>query len=260
MTAASAPYRLLVVEDDDSIRALLESVLGLTGYTVLSVGSGRAALLELERFTPDLVVLDVMLPDLDGFEVTRSLRAAGNGTPVLFLTARVDDTVTGLRAGGDDYVTKPFGIEEVLLRVAAILRRTAEGPHRTPDGRTREKADDVLLFADLRLDTARHEAHRAGEYIPLSPTEFNLLAYLMTNAGRVVRRTQIVEHVWHYDFAGDTRIIETYVKYLRRKIDRFEPPLIHTVRGVGYTLRLPRDRGVPDPRTPQTPRTPRTPQ
>ncbi|MFE3068494.1 response regulator transcription factor [Streptomyces sp. NPDC059247] len=247
-SSSSPPYRLLVVEDDDSIRTLLESVLGLTGYTVLSVGSGRAALLELQRFAPDLVVLDVMLPDLDGFEVTRVLRAAGNETPVLFLTARADDTVTGLRVGGDDYVTKPFGIEEVLLRVAAILRRTADGPHRTPDGEAEGKADDVLLFADLRLDPSRHEAHRAGTYIPLSPTEFKLLAYLMTNAGRVVRRIQIVEHVWHYDFAGDTRIIETYVKYLRRKIDRFDPPLIHTVRGVGYTLRLPRDQSAPDPR------------
>ncbi|MEU0687823.1 response regulator transcription factor [Streptomyces uncialis] len=249
---ARLPHRLLVVEDEDSIRTLLESVLRLTGYTVTSVGSGRAALLELERFTPDLMVLDVMLPDLDGFEVTRTLRAAGNETPVLFLTARTDDSVTGLRAGGDDYVTKPFGIEEVLLRIAAILRRTATAD--VPRGATNSKAEgkdtDLLLFADLRLDMSRHEVHRAGEYIPLSPTEFKLLSYLMANAGRVLRRNQIVEHVWHYDFAGDTRIIETYVKYLRRKIDRFDPPLIHTVRGVGYTLRLPRDydgrdRGVP---------------
>ncbi|MFJ4773769.1 response regulator transcription factor [Streptomyces uncialis] len=241
---ASLPHRLLVVEDEDSIRTLLESVLRLTGYTVASVGSGRAALLELERFTPDLMVLDVMLPDLDGFEVTRTLRAAGNETPVLFLTARTDDSVTGLRAGGDDYVTKPFGIEEVLLRIAAILRRTAtvDGLRGTTNRKAAKKDNKVLLlFADLRLDMSRHEVHRAGEYIPLSPTEFKLLSYLMANAGRVLRRNQIVEHVWHYDFAGDTRIIETYVKYLRRKIDRFDPPLIHTVRGVGYTLRLPRD-------------------
>ncbi|GLF92955.1 response regulator transcription factor [Streptomyces yaizuensis] len=250
-TAASLPYRVLVVEDDDSIRTLLESVLGLTGYTVASVGSGRAALLEAQRFAPDLIMLDVMLPDLDGFEVTRTLRAAGNGTPVLFLTARANDTVTGLRAGGDDYVVKPFGIEEVLLRVAAILRRTADGPHQASNSGAEGEEKDVLLFADLRLDRSRHEVHRAGEHIPLSPTEFDLLAYLMTNAGRVLRRIQIVEHVWHYDFAGDTRIIETYVKYLRRKIDRFDPPLIHTVRGVGYTLRLPRDQSAPDPRRPR---------
>ncbi|MFJ4832823.1 response regulator transcription factor [Streptomyces sp. NPDC088747] len=237
-----APHRLLVVEDEPSIRALLESTLRLSGYAVSSVESGGAALLETERFGPDLVLLDVMLPDLDGFEVTRAMRAGGKKTPVLFLTARTDlsDRIDGLRAGGDDYVTKPFSLDEVLLRIQAILRRTDAGepPPGEPDG------DDgsILLFADLRLDERAYEVHRAERYVPLSPTEFQLLAYLMANANRVLTRAQIVQHVWGYDFAGDVRIVETYVKYLRKKIDCVEPPLIHTVRGVGYSLRLPRDR------------------
>ncbi|KPI20462.1 two component transcriptional regulator, winged helix family [Actinobacteria bacterium OK074] len=235
--ATNALHRLLVVEDEASIRTLLESALRLTGYEVTSVDTGQSALLEIERFAPDLVLLDVMLPDLDGFEVTRIMRAVGNRTPVLFLTARTSDSVVGLRAGGDDYVTKPFDIEEVLLRIQAILRRTSGHEEPSDDG----VGEHVLLFADLRLDERRHEVHRAGQYVPLAPTEFNLLAYLMANAGRVLSRAQIVDHVWHYDFAGDTRIIETYVKYLRKKIDRFDPPLIHTVRGIGYCLRLPRD-------------------
>jgi two-component system OmpR family response regulator len=233
------PHRLLVVEDEASIRALLESTLRLTGYEVSSAGTGAAALTEMERFGPDLVLLDVMLPDLDGFEVTRAMRAAGKATPVLFLTARTDlsDRIAGLRSGGDDYVTKPFSLEEVLLRIQAILRRTGveEQPSGDPDENT------ILLFADLRLDETAHEVHRADRYIPLSPTEFQLLGYLMANANRVLSRTQIVQHVWGYDFAGDARIVETYVKYLRKKIDCVEPPLIHTVRGIGYCLRLPRE-------------------
>ncbi|KPI08182.1 two component transcriptional regulator, winged helix family [Actinobacteria bacterium OK074] len=235
--AAQRPrHRLLVVEDEPSIRTLLEATLRLTGYEVSSTETGQSALLEIERREPHLVLLDVMLPDLDGFEVTRRLRAVGNDCPVLFLTARtgLDDRLRGLGAGGDDYVAKPFSIEEVLLRIEAILRRTA--PAVEPAA-----WHGVLRYADLELDERAHEVHRAGQYIQLSPTEFKLLAYLLGNAGQVVSKAQILDHVWSYDFAGDARIIETYVRYLRRKIDRFDPPLLHTVRGVGYCLRLPRD-------------------
>ncbi|WP_369031832.1 MULTISPECIES: response regulator transcription factor [Streptomyces] len=231
-------HRLLVVEDEPSIRTLLEATLRLTGYEVSSAETGRSALLEVERLAPHLVLLDVMLPDLDGFEVTRRLRAAGNDCPVLFLTARtgLDDRLNGLGVGGDDYVAKPFSIEEVLLRIEAILRRT------TPAAEV-PVAQSVLRFADLELDEGAHEVHRAEQYVPLSPTEFKLLAYLLANAGQVVSKAQILDHVWSYDFAGDARIIETYIRYLRKKIDSFDPPLIHTVRGVGYCLRLPRDHG-----------------
>ena len=240
MPGSPSARRILVVEDDPGIRTLLETALRLSGYEVSSVATGRDALLEAERCGPALLVLDVMLPDLDGFELTRALRAAGVMTPVLFLTARtdLDDRIAGLRAGGDDYVGKPFSIEEVLLRIGAVLRRTdPEGAHDW-DG----TADGVLRYADLELDEEAHEVHRAGEYISLSPTEFRLLAFLMANAGRVVGKSMILERVWGYDFSGDARIIETYVKYLRRKIDAVDPPLIHTERGVGYCLRLPRDR------------------
>ncbi|WP_328684857.1 response regulator transcription factor [Streptomyces sp. NBC_00343] len=237
-TAARPGRRLLVVEDEPSIRTLLEATLRLTGYEVRSADTGRAALLEIQRLDPHLVLLDVMLPDLDGFEVTRRLRAAGNDCPILFLTARTgtDDRITGLSAGGDDYVAKPFSIEEVLLRIEAILRRT------TPATEW-QAVVSVLRHADLELDEGAHEVHRAGQYVALSPTEFKLLAYLLSNAGQVVSKVQILDHVWGFDFAGDSRIIETYVRYLRRKIDCFEPPLIHTVRGIGYCLRLPRDQG-----------------
>ncbi|WP_159328035.1 response regulator transcription factor [Streptomyces tendae] len=231
--------RILVVEDEPSICALLESTLRLTGYEVGSAGTGRAALAEIERSNPQLVLLDVMLPDLDGFEVTRRLRAAGNDVPVLFLTARtgLDDRIRGLGAGGDDYVSKPFSPEEVLLRIEAILRRT--GARAT----VVEPEHTVRRYADLELDADAHEVHRAGQYVRLSPTEFKLLAYLMANAGRVLTKAQILDHVWNYDFAGDSRIIDTYIRYLRKKIDSFHPPLIHTVRGVGYCLRLPRKAG-----------------
>ncbi|MFF5497811.1 response regulator transcription factor [Streptomyces aquilus] len=237
--ASAVPHRLLVVEDDPSIRMLLESALRLSGFEVLGAATGRDALREVGGFRPDLLLLDVMLPDLVGLEVTRSLRAAGVRTPVLFLTARSDvaDRIAGLTAGGDDYVTKPFSIEEVLLRIRAILRRT--DPDRLADGPGNDTG--VLRFADLELDEHAHEVYRAGEYIQLSPTEFKLLTYFLENATRIVSKPQILNHVWGYEFAGDGRIVETYVKYLRRKIDRFAPPLLHTVRGVGYCLRLPRD-------------------
>ncbi|MTE17988.1 response regulator [Streptomyces sp. TRM43335] len=233
-TEEKRQHRLLVVEDEPSIRTLLESTLSLTGYRVKSTDTGAAALAEATRLQPDLILLDIMLPDLDGYEVTRRLRAAGNLVPVLLLTARtgVDDRIKGLSRGADDYVTKPFNIEEVLLRIQAILRRTLGPDALLPD--------TIVRYADLELDETAHEVHRAGQYVQLSPTEFKLLSYLLDNAGRVVSRAQILDHVWQYDFAGDTRVVETYIKYLRKKIDRFDPPLIHTVRGVGYSLRLPR--------------------
>lgn len=232
-TEENRQHRLLVVEDEPSIRTLLESTLSLTGYHVRGTDTGVAALAEAARLQPDLILLDIMLPDLDGYEVTRRLRAAGNLVPVLLLTARtgVDDRIKGLSLGADDYVTKPFNIEEVLLRIQAILRRTLGPEALLPD--------TVARYADLALDERAHEVHRAGQYVQLSPTEFKLLSYLLDNAGRVVSKAQILDHVWQYDFAGDTRVVETYIKYLR-KIDRFDPPLIHTVRGVGYSLRLPR--------------------
>jgi two-component system OmpR family response regulator len=182
------------------------------------------------------VILDVMLPDTDGFSLARSLRTVQDQLPVLFLTARdaVADRIAGLTAGGDDYVTKPFSLEEVVLRLRAILRRTNGGADVLPDGGT-------FRYADLVLDEDTHEVHRAGRLVPLSPTEFNLLRYLMVNAERVVSKAQILDRVWSYDFGGDGRIVESYISYLRRKIDSVEPPLIHTIRGVGYSLRLPRE-------------------
>jgi two-component system OmpR family response regulator len=226
--------RLLVVDDEANICALLATTLRLTGYEVRVANSGYEALLLAAEFQPDLVVLDVMLPDLDGFEVAQRLRAAGKRVPVLFLTARdaVEDRISGLAVGGDDYVTKPFSLEEVVLRIRAILRRSrAVSPG--PD-------DGALRYADLELDDSAHEVRRGGKLVDLSPTEFNLLRYLLTNAGRVVSKAQILDRVWNYDFGGDGRIVESYVYYLRRKIDKSGPPLIHTVRGVGYALRLPR--------------------
>ncbi|MFD7734107.1 response regulator transcription factor [Kitasatospora phosalacinea] len=231
----TAGHTVLVVEDDDSIRTLLASALGVAGYTVVCASAGREAMFEVGRRRPHLIVLDVMLPDTDGFRLTRALRAQGVHTPVLFLTARADveDRIAGLSSGGDDYVTKPFHVQEVLLRVRAILRRgTAPGPATAPD--------PPLRYADLILDEATRDVHRAGLPVRLSPTEFRLLACLLAQPERVLTKAEILQKVWNYDFVGDTRIVDTYIKNLRRKIDRDEPPLIHTVRGVGYCLRLPR--------------------
>jgi two-component system OmpR family response regulator len=231
---SARPTRVLVVDDEPNISALLSATLRLVAFDVRVAETGNAALVAATEFEPDLIVLDVMLPDVDGFEVARRLRAAGSRTPVLFLTARdaVEDRILGLSAGADDYVTKPFSLEEVVLRIRAILRRSQpEEP--TPD-------TGVLRYADLELDENAHEVRRSGRLIDLSPTEFNLLKYLMNNAGRVVSKAQILDRVWKYDFGGDGRIVESYVYYLRRKIDRTDPPLIHTVRGVGYALRVPR--------------------
>jgi len=228
--------KVLVVDDEPNIAALLSATLRMVGFDVVTAADGTGALRSAGEFEPDLVVLDVMLPDLDGFEVARRLRAAGRAVPVLFLTARdaVEDRISGLTVGGDDYVTKPFSLEEVVLRIKAILRRCAPGTGTTADA-------GVLRYADLEMDEDAHEVRRAGKPIELSPTEFKLLRYLLTNAGRVVSKAQILDRVWSYDFGGEGRIVESYVYYLRRKIDNDGPPLIHTVRGVGYALRLPRE-------------------
>ena len=226
--------RVLVVDDEENICALLSATLRLTGFEVEIARDAAEALRAAARFEPDLVILDVMLPDMDGFAVAKRLRAAGRDLPVLFLTARdaVRDRVTGLTVGGDDYVTKPFDLEEVVLRVQAILRRA-----KTPA----PPEDRVLRYADLELDETVHEVRRAGQPVELSPTEFKLLRYLMLNAGKVVSKSQILDRVWNYDFGGNGRIVESYVYYLRKKIDQVGPPLIQTVRGFGYALREPRN-------------------
>jgi len=226
--------KILVVDDEENICALLAATLRLTGFEVRIAAEGREALVAAEEYHPDLVVLDVMMPGMDGFQVAQRLRASGRAVPVLFLTARdsVQDRISGLTAGADDYVTKPFSLEEVVLRIRAILRRSRGEAPLVDAG--------LLRYADLEMDEDAHEVRRGGAVIELSPTEFNLLRYLLTNAGRVVSKAQILDRVWNYDFGGDGRIVESYVYYLRRKIDKWEPPLIHTVRGVGYALRLPR--------------------
>ncbi|HVK20249.1 MAG TPA: response regulator transcription factor [Actinokineospora sp.] len=222
--------RLLVVEDEQSIRELLAASLRFAGFDVTTAGSGAEALRVAERAAPELVLLDVMLPDIDGFEVLRRLRGSGRRVPVLFLTARdaTEDKVTGLTLGGDDYVTKPFSLEEVIARVHAVLRRTGVD---TGDQR------DILRYADLELDADGYLVHRAGRPVSLSPTEFKLLHYLMRNANRVVSKQQILDQVWNYAFTGSDGVVESYISYLRRKIDFTEPRLIHTVRGLGYVLR-----------------------
>jgi two-component system OmpR family response regulator len=228
----SAPEaRLLVVDDEPNIVELLSASLRYAGFEVETATSGNDALRVAERWTPDLVVLDVMLPDLDGFSVVRNLRGRGREIPVLFLTARDanEDKVTGLTVGGDDYVTKPFSLEEVVARIRAVLRRTGNGV-----------APSRLTVADLELDEDSHEVWRGGTTIALSPTEFELLRYLMVNAGRVLSKAQILDHVWHYDFGGNANIVESYISYLRRKVDTLEPRLLQTIRGVGYVLRPPR--------------------
>jgi two-component system OmpR family response regulator len=227
--------RLLVVEDEPNILELLSASLRLAGFEVATATGGLEALTAAQRHRPDLVVLDVMLPDLDGFDVARRLRSGDARTPVLFLTARdaTEDKVTGLTVGGDDYVTKPFSLEEIVARIRAVLRRTSS---RGSAG----EAPSRLTFADIELDDDTHEVWKAGELVSLSPTEFKLLRYFMQNAGRVLSKSQILDHVWHYDFGGEANVVESYVSYLRRKVDTSEPRLLHTLRGVGYVLRVPR--------------------
>src|SRR6266480_1777441 len=224
--------RLLIVEDEPSICELLAASLRYAGFDVVTATAGTEAVEKAGRHRPDLIVLDIMLPDMDGFDVVRRLGSGGAGTPVVFLTARdaTEDKIRGLTLGGDDYVTKPFSLAEVIARIRAVLRRT-RGDGREPPPR--------LTFAHIELDEKSHEVWRGGVSVQLSPTEFKLLRYFMTNANRVLSKTQILDHVWNYDFRGDTGIVESYVSVLRRKVDTGENRLIHTLRGVGYVLRLP---------------------
>jgi len=225
--------RILVVDDEPNINDLISTSLKFSGFDVRSAMNGAQALTIAEEFKPHALVLDVMMPGMSGFEVCEKLRKDGLKVGVLFLTAKdsTDDKVTGLTIGGDDYMVKPFSLEELIARVRAILRRT---------GDIQIDIDDELIrFADLELNEATHEVRRGGNLIELSPTEFTLLRYLLINADRVVSKAQILDHVWQYDFRGDAGIVETYISYLRKKIDTYEPQLIHTVRGVGYRLRLP---------------------
>ena len=227
--------RLLVVDDEPSIVELLSVSLRFAGFEVATATTGADALNLVRELSPDLLVLDVMMPGLDGFAVAQQLRSSGNPVPVLFLTAKdaTEDRVQGLTIGGDDYVTKPFSLEEVVARIRAVLRRTSgSAVAAAPSAR--------LAYADLVLDDDTHEVWKGEREVELSPTEFNLLRYFLQNPGRVLSKRQILEHVWSYDFGGDGNVVESYVSYLRRKMDTEEPRLLHTVRGVGYVLRLPK--------------------
>ena len=223
--------RVLVVDDEPAISELLTIALRYEGFEVASAATGGEALRRFEEFRPQIILLDVMLPDLDGFEVARRLAERRSEVPIVFLTARdtTDDKVRGLSLGGDDYVTKPFSIEELVARIRTILRRTGAVED---EGR--------LVYEGIELDEDTREVFRDGEPVDLTDTEFRLLRYLMLNPRRALTRSQILDHVWNYDFGGDGRVLETYISYLRRKVDRPELQLIHTVRGVGYSLRRPR--------------------
>jgi two-component system, OmpR family, response regulator len=219
---------LLIVDDEENLRSMLAAALQHHGFTVTTAEDGRRALDLIADERPQLVLLDVMMPGLDGFEVCRRIRADGDRTPVLFLTARdsTEDKVRGLTLGGDDYLQKPFSLDELVARCEAILRRTTDNDSST-----------VHECADLVMDDDAHRVTRAGEDVALSPTEYNLLRYLLVNQGRVLSKAQILDHVWKYDFGGDGGVVETYIGYLRKKVDHVEPKLIHTLRGVGYSLR-----------------------
>ena len=225
-------HRVLVVDDEPNIVDVVSMALRFQGFAVESAGSGAEAIAAVSSFKPQLIVLDVMLPDMEGFEVARRLGAQRARVPIIFLTARdaTDDKVRGLAIGGDDYVTKPFSLEELVARIRSILRRSGLA----------EPESSRLLFEDVELDEDAHEVTRGGELVELTATEYRLLRYLMLNPRRVLTRGQLLEHVWDYDFGGDARVLETYVSYLRKKLDAHGAPLIHTVRGVGYALRTPR--------------------
>ncbi|MDN5789529.1 MAG: response regulator transcription factor [Micrococcales bacterium] len=234
MSTQAPEARLLVVEDEPNIRELLATSLRFAGFEVVTAGDGASALASADADPPDLIVLDVMLPDIDGFEITRRFRASGRQQPIVFVTARdgLNDKIQGLTVGGDDYVTKPFSLEEVIARIRAVLRRSR--------GTSDEAA--TLRFHDIELDEDSHEVRRGSRVIDLSPTEFKLLRYLLLNPNRVLSKTQILDHVWDYDFRGESGIVESYISYLRRKIDADGPSLIHTKRGIGYVLRVPPDQ------------------
>jgi two-component system, OmpR family, response regulator len=224
------PVRVLVVDDEATLAELVSMALRLEGWEIKSAGDGLTAVRAAREFRPDAVVLDVMLPDFDGLEVLRRMRADLPNLPVLFLTAKdaVEDRIAGLTAGGDDYVTKPFSLEEVTLRLRALLRRT---------GVTEATAGAALVVGDLTLDEDSREVHRGGELIELTATEFELLRYLMRNPRRVLSKAQILDRVWNYDFGGQANIVELYISYLRKKIDAGRTPMIHTMRGAGYVLK-----------------------
>lgn len=232
MAKDAAQYRILVVDDESAISDLISTSLKFVGFDIRTASNGAQALTIAEEFKPHALILDVMMPEMDGFEVCRRLRNSGSQVGILFLTAKDEtkDKVEGLMLGGDDYMTKPFGLEELVARMHALLRRIGIVEQ--------EVNNEKISYADVILDDATHEVHRAGHLIDLSPTEFTLLKYLMLNADRVVSKSQILDYVWDYDFGGDGAIVETYISYLRKKIDIFEPALIHTVRGVGYRLRV----------------------
>jgi two-component system OmpR family response regulator len=225
-------HRVLVVDDEPNIVDVVTMALRFQGFAVESAGTGNDALSAVADFRPHIIVLDVMLPDMEGFDVAQRLGAQRARVPIIFLTARDDtaDKIRGLSIGGDDYVTKPFSLEELVARIRTILRRT--GLAEPDSGR--------LVFEDLELDEETREVSRAGTFVDLTATEYRLLRYLMLNPRRVLTRAQLLEHVWKYDFGGDARVLETYVSYLRKKLDVHGPSLIHTVRGVGYALRAPR--------------------
>jgi two-component system OmpR family response regulator len=232
MSAAANGHRVLVVDDEPNIVDVLTMALRFQGFTVASAGTGAEAVSAVGAFKPDLIVLDVMLPDMEGFAVAQRLGAQHARVPIIYLTARdaTEDKIRGLTLGGDDYVTKPFSLEELIARIRAILRRSGLA----------EPESSRLVFEDVELDEDAHEVRRDNEIVDLTATEYRLLRYFMLNPRRVLTRAQILEHVWEYDFGGDARVLETYVSYLRKKLDAHGPPLIHTVRGVGYALRPPR--------------------
>jgi two-component system OmpR family response regulator len=232
MNESPETHRILVVDDEPNIVDVVSMALRFQGFTVETAGTGGEALAAVTAFKPHLIVLDVMLPDMEGFDVAQRLGAQRARVPIIFLTARdaTDDKIRGLTLGGDDYVTKPFSLEELVARIRSILRRSGLA----------EPESSRLTFEDIELDEDAHEVSRAGNNVELTATEYRLLRYLMLNPRRVLTRTQLLEHVWEYDFGGDARVLETYVSYLRKKLDHNGPPLIHTVRGVGYALRRPR--------------------
>ncbi len=227
-----ATARLLLVDDEDNLRSMLDAALRHSGFDVHPVANGRDAIDAVAVVHPDLIVLDVMLPDLDGFDVCKRLRSSGDRTPVLFLTARdgTEDKVRGLTLGGDDYLVKPFSLEELVARITAVLRRSGLDP-----------AAEELRCGDLVMHDDAHLVTKGGQEVALSPTEYNLLRFLLVNRGRVMSKAQILDHVWDYDFGGDGGVVETYIGYLRRKLDTATPRLIQTIRGVGYTLRAPHE-------------------
>ena len=232
MNENSDSHRILVVDDEPNIVDVVSMALRFQGFEIESAGTGADALAAVASFKPHLIVLDVMLPDMEGFDVAQRLGAQRARVPIIFLTARdaTDDKIRGLTLGGDDYVTKPFSLEELVARIRSILRRSGLAQ---PDS-------SRLVFEDIELDEDAHEVTRAGRNVELTATEYRLLRYLMLNPRRVLTRSQLLEHVWEYDFGGDARVLETYVSYLRKKLDVHGPSLIHTVRGVGYALRQPR--------------------